>query len=290
LEQQNEQIDVALNSFLASKALANPSKKLSAEGQALVKDFRNVVEQARDLLLSKNEGNLLQDFIYQTTQFDPNSVSTPNAPVDQETAKQHGDKALEGLRTLGTLLITNGQFRKLLNDAVILLRDMAGDAASNAAQKVRPSNEQLSQIDRPAEDNTWHEAPDLSKDNVKAQLNSVYKGDAKQDAQNVASAGLNSAQPNSSGADAQAGAEAARGTAREHINRNVDEEDQQQLKETKEATKQTAAEYRTRAKQYLGNKVPEERRDQIIWRLKVRCQQRIVMEREKKATCATVLT
>lgn len=76
-------------------------------------DVRDVVTQAKNLLLSKNEGNLLQDFIWQTQQVDPKALNTPNAPVDKDTAKQHGDKAVEGLRTLGTLIITNGQFRKL---------------------------------------------------------------------------------------------------------------------------------------------------------------------------------
>lgn len=76
-------------------------------------DVRDVVTQAKKLLLSKNQGNLLQDFIWQTQQFDPKDVNTPGAPVDKDTAKQHGDKALQGLRTLGTLIITNGQFRKL---------------------------------------------------------------------------------------------------------------------------------------------------------------------------------
>lgn len=271
----NDQIDVALNSFLASKALAG-SNKLSSEGQALVKDFRDVVKQAKHLLLSKNEGNLLQDFIYQTTQFNPNAVGTPNAPVDKETAKQHGDKALEGLRTLGTLIITNGQFRKLLNDSVLLLRDIAGDAAQNAAGKVRPSEEQLSQIDRPADDHTWHEAPNFSKDNVKSQLQNAYKGDAKQDAKNVANAGINAANPSSQGVDAQAGGGAARDQASHHINQNISDEDQQQLRETKENAKETANQYRERTKQYLSNKIPEERRDQLIWRLKkmvIECQQ-----------------
>lgn len=104
---------MALNSFLASRALSKPSGKLSAEGKALLNDVRNVVSQSKNLFLSKNEGNLLQDFIWQTQNFDPNAVNTPGAPVDKNTAKQHGDKALEGLRTLGTLIISNGQFRKL---------------------------------------------------------------------------------------------------------------------------------------------------------------------------------
>jgi len=65
------------------------------------------------LLLSKNQGNLLQDFIWQCQGLSGGSASTPNAPVDSQTAKQHGNQALNGLRTLGTLIISNGQFRKL---------------------------------------------------------------------------------------------------------------------------------------------------------------------------------
>jgi hypothetical protein len=226
------------------------------------------VTQAKHLLLSKNEGNLLQDFIWQTTQFDPKAVNTPNAPLDKETAKQHGNKAAEGLRTLGTLLITNGQFRKLLNDAVLLLRDMAGDAAENAASKVKPSSDALAQIDKPADDNTWHEAPNLSKDNVKSQLQNVYKGDAKEDAKAVANAGVNAAQPTGTTADGQAGANAAQGTASQKINENVSDETQQQVKDAKNSAKETAAEYRARVKEYMSKKVPEERREQTVWRLK----------------------
>jgi len=37
----------------------------------------------------------------------------PGAPIDKSTAQQHGNQALDGFRTLGTLLISNGQFRKL---------------------------------------------------------------------------------------------------------------------------------------------------------------------------------
>ena len=109
----NKQIDIALNSFLASRALANPSKRLSEEGHVLVADLRDVVEKAKILLLSKNEGNLIQDFAWQTQQVSATGATVPGAPVDKDTAKQHGNEALEGLRTLGTLIISNGQFRKL---------------------------------------------------------------------------------------------------------------------------------------------------------------------------------
>jgi hypothetical protein len=98
---------------LKTQPLANPSQQLSAEGRALVADFRDVVEQAKYLLLTKNEGNLLQDFIWQSQKITGADAALPNAPVDKDTAQQHGNQALEGLRTLGTLIISNGQFRKL---------------------------------------------------------------------------------------------------------------------------------------------------------------------------------
>ncbi|KAI8625639.1 hypothetical protein F5Y19DRAFT_261917 [Xylariaceae sp. FL1651] len=265
----NDQIDVALNSFLASKALSKPSQRLSPEGRELVADVVDVVQHAKKLLLSKNEGNLLQDFIWQTQQFDAKTISTPDAPLNKESAKQHGDKALEGLRTLGTLLITNGQFRKLLSDASILLRDMAGDAATNAATKVKPSEDKLAQIDHPAQDNTWHDAPDFSKENIKSQLQSVTKKAPTEDAKDAAATSADAARRPDGTVDAQAGAQTAAGTVSEKAKANISEED-------REAAKTTAAEYRNRVKQYLNKKVPQERRDQTVWRLKkmiLECQQ-----------------
>lgn len=102
-----------MNSVLASKGFTNPSTQLSSEGQALVGDLRNVIEQAKVLLLTKNHGNLLQDFIWQTEGIGAGDAQKPGAPVDKDTARQQGLQAKEGLRTLGQLLITNGQFRKL---------------------------------------------------------------------------------------------------------------------------------------------------------------------------------
>lgn len=271
----NDQIDVALNSFLASKALSHPSDKLSDDGKKLVADVREVIEQAKLLLLSKNEGNLLQDFIWQTTQFDPKAVQTPNAPISKDSAKKDGDEALQGLRTLGTLLITNGQFRKLLKDSTVLLRDMAGDAATNAAQKVRPSEEALQNMDRPAEDNTWHEKPDFSKENLKKQAQGVYGGNPKDDVKDVANASANAGLPEGQRPDGPeqvdkvAAQNAAVTAAKNKIDQHVDPE-------TKNKVKERNAEYRRRANEYFGKKMPQERKDQIIWRLKkmvLECQQ-----------------
>jgi len=276
----NKQIDIALNSALASRGLASPSKKLSKEGQELVADLRDVIEKAKVLLLTKNEGNLLQDFIWQTQQLSGGNASTPNAPLGKDTAKEHGNQALDGLRTLGTLIISNGQFRKLLKDATVLLRDIAGDAAQKAANKVNPDEEELRQIDEPESDNTWHDVPDLSRDKLKNQAKSTFdknKPFNKEEAKGVAGDATQAAHPSgsrdptdaanlaardqqhggSSGVDAGKGAQVAADKLHAKAKENIPDEHQERARQTKDRTAG-----------YLKDKFPEERRDQTIYRLK----------------------
>lgn len=107
----NKQIDVALSSLVSHKKLREPNGKLSDEGKVLLEDFRTVVEEAKRLLLVKNHDEALQEFIFETTQLGQKggpSTSTPNAPVSKETANRDGEEALEGLKVLGRLMITNG--------------------------------------------------------------------------------------------------------------------------------------------------------------------------------------
>ncbi|KAK4553916.1 hypothetical protein LTR86_009091 [Recurvomyces mirabilis] len=274
----NKQIDVAMNSALEWNSMRTPSKKLSTEGQQLVGDLRHVIEEAKILLLSKNDGNLLQDFIWQTQNIGAGNASSPNAPLDKATAKQHGNQALEGLRTLGELLITNGQFRKLLSDATVLLRDIAGDAATKAASKVNPGEEELQRLDEPAPDNTWHEKPDLSRDNLRQQVQSRMPigkkdlqdaaGDASQAAHpsgerdpravgDRAMADQQQAGAGQTSVDAQGGVKAGAQNLKQKLSDNTDED-----------TKKQAREYRERTNNYFKEKVPKDRRDQIIYRLK----------------------
>jgi hypothetical protein len=66
-----------------------------------------------------------------------------------------------------------------VSDAVVLIRDMAADASQKAANVVRPPEEQLSQIDEPAEENTWHEKPSMSKEDIKQRLKKKGVSQAK---------------------------------------------------------------------------------------------------------------
>lgn len=167
-----------------------------------------------------------------------------------------------------------------VSDATILIRDIAGDAAQNAATRINPSQDQLSQIDQAADDNTWHENPDLSKGNIKAQLKNQYnqqKPFSRQDVGNAAGEASQSAHPSGSrdpadtadlaardqqhgtdsGIDAQSGAIAGAQRLRDQASQNVPEE-----------TKDRARNVGNRSKDYLKGKLPQERRDQTIYRLK----------------------
>lgn len=161
-----------------------------------------------------------------------------------------------------------------MNDASILLRDIAGDAATNAAGKVKPSEDRLAQIDRPADDNTWHDAPDFSKQNLKSQFQKTYQGnDPQQDAHAVAGNAAAAAQNQGtdSGVNIAAGVDAAKQTAHERTGVTA-----QDTEEAKQAANKRAAEYRAKTLDYLKKKIPQERREQTIWRLKkmiLECQQ-----------------
>lgn len=121
----------------------------------------------------------------------------------------------------------------LVNDATLLLRDIAGDAATKAATKVKPSQEQLRHIDEPAEEGVWHDAPDISVDKLKGRFKTTKP----------------------TGAEGEAGAEA--GTTKRRLSDMVSKDTYEQARINRERTQD-----------YLAGKVPQERRDQTIWRLR----------------------
>ncbi|KKK18616.1 hypothetical protein ARAM_004195 [Aspergillus rambellii] len=253
----NKQCDVALNSALNSKALTHPSQELSEEGQILVEDLRRVIEQAKRLILSKNDGQLLQEFIWGAEHVGVEDVQNIEVGITKDSAQQDAMQAREGLKTLGTLLITNGEFRKLLSDAMIVVRDIASDVSQKAADRLRPSEDQLAQIDQPAEENVWHETSDVSK--YKDQVKSRFK---KEKAQKEAADVVDTAAQAATGSrqavqiadiDAHAGVTAATQQAKEKI-----------PEEQKDRTREMAG----KAKNYLSQKIPQDRREQTVWRLK----------------------
>ncbi|POS88101.1 hypothetical protein EPUL_000528, partial [Erysiphe pulchra] len=273
----NEQIDIALNSFLASSALSKPPPELSIEGQNLIADVREVIEQAKVLLLSKNQGDVIQDFIWQSQQIKKGNFTLPGAPVGAESAKQHSQQALDGIRTLGALIISNGQFRKLLKDASILIREIVGDTAQKAAEYVSPSQEELSQIDNPAAHNTWHEGTNISghslKDRVKSFMPNLQSKERLQETSNTSQtfqldesrnpyqAAIRSTQeyqmgPQSSPSQ-QSSNQESNSLARERVSGKLPE-----------GSVKKVSEHREQAMNYLSGKLSDDRREKTKFRLK----------------------
>jgi hypothetical protein len=157
----------------------------------------------------------------------------------------------------------------LVNDATILIRDMAGDAAQKAANKVNPSEDQLNQIDHAAPDNTWHDTPDMSSGNIKQ---NAHPGGSRDPTETAALASQDQQQGTSSGVNAQAGAQAGISTLRDRASDNIPQETKDQARINKERTKN-----------YLKSKMPEDRRDQTIWRLR-----KMVVEIQGHPDCKSI--
>lgn len=150
-----------------------------------------------------------------------------------------------------------------MNDATILMRDMVGDAAQQIATKVNPDDEQLAQIDKPADDNTWHDTPNMT--DIKSQFKSTVDRNTpfrKKDVKEAA----NNAQANAANQDdPQAAAQAGASTLRQHADENIPDEQKDKARQIANETKQITKE---KTKNYLFKKMPQERREQTIWRLK----------------------
>jgi hypothetical protein len=126
------------------------------------------------------------------------TVDSPDVPVSKGGIKRDSKKALKQLRTLGDLIYSNSEFRKLLSDANILFRDMFADAASKAAdiasdaahsaaetaENQRPSQDELNNIDSPANGGEEKDKKPPSADDVKDQADKVGK-QAKQKGKEV---------------------------------------------------------------------------------------------------------
>ena len=183
-----------------------------------------------------------------------------------------------------------------MSDASVLLRDIAGDAAQKTATKINPSEDSLNQIDEPAEDNTWHDVPNMSASSLKAQARDQYnkqKPFSRGDVQNAAGDATQNAHPSGSrdpadaamleaesrdqgtdsGMDPGAGANAAAGTLLNKASANVPDE-------TKDKAQDKARAGRDRTLNYVNSKVPKERRDQTILRLK-----KMIVEIQSHSDC-----
>ena len=147
---------------------------------------------------------------------------------------------------------------------------MAGDAASNTAKQVKPSDDDLAQIDQPAEDNTWHDAPDFSKDKLRSKV-PFQKQEVKEEAKQISEDAQKDADKGGK-EGGKAGAETGAVEAKKKASERMTAEQ-----------KEKARQYRERSRNYFKGKMPKERREQFIWRLK-----KMVVEIQSHQDCTCI--
>ncbi|TRM64226.1 hypothetical protein BD626DRAFT_429803 [Schizophyllum amplum] len=145
----NGQIDRALKYAIDNTPFS--VDRLSPEGKRLVKDSSQILETARVIVKEKNADQVFQEFVWNTRDVDVASKGRKtDLPVGKQQAKQDGQKAANHLRTLMSLILTNSEVRKLLSDFAVIGRDVLAKGASEAAGKLRPTEDQLAKVDEPA--------------------------------------------------------------------------------------------------------------------------------------------
>lgn len=136
-------------------------------------------------------------------------------------------------------------------------------------------------MDDPAPDHQWHEPPNFNKDNIKQQFREKANRKApvdENDLREVTGNATQAADPNGN-RDPRRTAEGVanerqRGQANGGVNlkaglvHGVDELAQRTKEGIPEEQKDRARENRERTRRYLHSKMPRERREQTIWRLK----------------------
>lgn len=174
-----EQVIINLRTLLASDFLNPDNPDLSDSGRLLLKFSKQWLKQFIEIIRHKNDGDQIQDFIWYLSK-SRISLDTEDLANTASNVKSKADAtaAYESLRTVGSLLLTNTDFRLFLGDLGTIGRQVFSDTAfslSNVAEeagkKLAPSEEDSRAIQKPGADDgppptandLGNEAADVSK-------------------------------------------------------------------------------------------------------------------------------
>ncbi|KAJ1335906.1 DUF5923 family protein [Microdochium nivale] len=203
-----EQAIINLRTLLAADVLNPDNPDLSDSGRRLVRLVKLWLDQFIALLQHKNGGDQIQDLIWFLTK-SRISVDVEDLAARAKKTKVKADTAAayQSLRTVGSLLITNPDFRRFLDDLNVvgreIFRDSAlalSDAAKETAEQIEPSQEQQASVANPNK-KTNGKAP--STEALEEEFEEVGKAVAEHGAE-VAKTTVESAKEKLSGDEGQA--------------------------------------------------------------------------------------
>lgn len=156
----NEQTISNLRTLLASDLLNANNTELSESGRLLIRNCRGWLKLFIELLRNKNNEDQIQDFIWYLTKSRV-SVDINDIANQASKAKFRADATAtyESFRTVGSLLLTNSDFRLFVNDVTTIGRQVmadtafsVSDAAENAGKKLELSEQEQKQVEGPGAD------------------------------------------------------------------------------------------------------------------------------------------
>jgi hypothetical protein len=156
----NEQIIINIRTILAADILNPENTDLSDSGRLLVKYTKRWLQQFMDLMAHKNGEDQIQDLLWY--------LSKSRIDIDVEDlarraknskAKADTAAAYQSLRTVGSLLLTNSDFRVFLSDLTIVGKEVFKDSAftlskvaESAGKAIEPSSEEQQAVAKPGAD------------------------------------------------------------------------------------------------------------------------------------------
>ncbi|KAJ9497171.1 hypothetical protein H2202_007327 [Exophiala xenobiotica] len=140
----NEQTIINLRTLLAADILNPNNKELSDSGRALIRNCRTWLKLFIELLQHKNSEDQIQDFIWYLTK---SRVSLDVADISHSASKvkarADAQAAYASFRTVGSLLLTNSDFRLFVNDVATIGREVLADTAFSVSSVAEKAGKQL---------------------------------------------------------------------------------------------------------------------------------------------------
>lgn len=178
----NEQTIIQLRTLLSADVLNPDTTGLSDSGQALVRSLRLWLQQFIQVLQHKNAADQIQDFIWYLTKARLHvDVDDIGRRAARSKVKADAAATYRSLQTVGSLLLTNSDFRIFLSDLSTVgkevFRDTAftlADVSKKVAQKIEPSKEELESL-KHANGESDPDPPAPSKQDLKNEVADVAK-------------------------------------------------------------------------------------------------------------------
>ncbi|GAB7344554.1 hypothetical protein MBLNU457_2379t1 [Dothideomycetes sp. NU457] len=155
-----EQLIVHLRTLLAADILNPRDPNLSDSGRLLTKYTKQFLTQFIDLIQHKNKNDEIQDFLWYLSQSKVHvDINDLGRKAGNARAKADTAAAYQSLQTVGSLLLTNSDFRVFLSDLNITAREVFKDTAfslsnvaEDAGKKIDPSEEERRKVKEPGND------------------------------------------------------------------------------------------------------------------------------------------